>query len=87
VLCNRTTSLATQQYGQASIIETLVRTYYDGEARLLPADRLEEYEEHGDKLRVAADHVSSLTEANAIALYRRLIGTHSGYFTDYVWQA
>jgi dGTPase len=80
-------ALATQQYGHATIVQELVRTYYEGEPRLLPADRLEELEDHGDKLRVAADHVSSLTEANALALYRRMIGTHSGYFTDYVWMS
>ena len=51
---------------------------------LLPEDRLEELDHHGDGLRAAADHVASLTEKAAEALHARLTGTRIGAITDVV---
>jgi dGTPase len=49
---------------------------------VLPDDRREELEAHGDILRACADHVASLTERQAEAAYRRLFGFDMGAITD-----
>ncbi len=73
--------LQTQQHGQASIVSGLVRAYC-ANPRLLPPDREEERLVHGDDVRAAVDHVASLTEEAAVALYRRLSGVSLGRYSD-----
>jgi dGTPase len=73
--------LASQQHGQAQIVSGLLDIYH-GDERVLPPDRHEELLDHKDPLRVATDHVASLTEDEAQALYRRLTGVHLGAITD-----
>lgn len=81
--------LASQQAGQAHIIDQLIRWYSSDPSRLLPEGRREEYEGHdgrrghGDKYRAAADAVASLTEAQAVKLHRRLSGAEFGQVTDF----
>jgi dGTPase len=77
-------ALRTVQHGQRCIIEGLLEIYaYDGD--LLPLDRREEWngvKGHGDLLRAATDHVASLSELEAQALFRRLTGQRLGALTD-----
>lgn len=80
-------ALASQQAGQQRIIGELLEAYVFGDERLLPDDRREELQEHGDLIRVATDHVASLTEATAQALYRRFMGVETGLHSDPVWFA
>lgn len=75
--------LRTVQHGQATIVRTLLEIY-SSNAGLLPVDRSEELSLHGDALRAATDHVASLTEPEAQALYRRLTGHRLGALTDAV---
>jgi dGTP triphosphohydrolase len=49
---------------------------------LLPQDRYEEYKNHQDARRAIADHIASLTERDASALYGRLSGLRMGAITD-----
>ncbi|WP_419992849.1 deoxyguanosinetriphosphate triphosphohydrolase family protein [Streptomyces boninensis] len=77
-------ALATQQHGKRRIVSELLRWTHESPS-LLPADRAEELELHGDPLRAAADHISSLTEDQAIALHRRLSGAGLGSVSDNVW--
>jgi dGTPase len=73
--------LQTQQFGQASIISGLVTAYCE-DPTLLPPDRQEERAVHQDDVRAAVDHVASLTEETAVALYRRLTGVSLGRISD-----
>lgn len=73
--------LSTQQRGQEAIVAGLVRAYCE-QPKLLPADREEELREHDDGVRAAVDHVASLTEENAVAMYRRISGVSLGRFSD-----
>lgn len=73
--------LATQQHGQTKIIGDLLTWHADDWKNLLPPDRKEEAEE-GKPLRTCADHISSLTEAQAVSLHRRMSGTELGSFSD-----
>ncbi|MFC7303832.1 deoxyguanosinetriphosphate triphosphohydrolase family protein [Streptomyces monticola] len=77
-------ALATQQHGKRRIVSELLCWTHES-PQLLPPDRAEELDDHGDVLRAAADHVSSLTEDQAIALHRRLSGTGLGSVNDNVW--
>jgi dGTPase len=74
-------ALATLQRGHATIVTTLL-TVYASEPSLLPHDRTEDVELHGDHLRAATDYVASLTEQEAQALYRRLKGIDFGALSD-----
>jgi dGTPase len=76
-------ALGTQQKGQTTIVAQLFRIY-SGDSTLLPADRHDDLDDHGDPLRAAADHVASLTESDAQVLYRRLTGIQLGALTDVV---
>lgn len=83
-------ALASVQIGQQRIVRELLEIYSTcGDSRLLPEDRREEAEERGDTdgLRACIDHVASLTEAGAIALYHRLTGVRVGFHTDAVWRS
>ncbi|MEU1629992.1 dGTP triphosphohydrolase [Streptomyces sp. NPDC020096] len=77
-------ALATQQHGKRRIVSELLRWSHDT-PELLPPDRAEELELHGDRLRAAADHVASLTEDQAIALHHRLSGVGLGSMSDNMW--
>ncbi|MFD9076144.1 deoxyguanosinetriphosphate triphosphohydrolase, partial [Streptomyces lasiicapitis] len=77
-------ALATQQHGKRRIVSELLRWTYES-PRLLPTDRAEELDLHGDPLRAAADHVASLTEDQAMTLHRRLSGTSLGSVSDTMW--
>lgn len=75
-------SLATQQRGQKRIVHDLIEWYANEPKRLLPRDRHEEWQEHGDAVRAAADAVSSLTESEAVRVHRRMSGIDWGQITD-----
>ncbi|MFG2195066.1 deoxyguanosinetriphosphate triphosphohydrolase family protein [Streptomyces sp. NPDC048639] len=77
-------ALATQQHGKRRIVGELLRWSHES-PELLPPDRAEELQLHGDPLRAAADHVASLTEDHAIALHQRLSGAGLGSVNDNVW--
>jgi dGTP triphosphohydrolase len=49
---------------------------------LLPPDRQEEEADLGSALRGCCDHVSSLTERQALLLYHRMSGVSPGSITD-----
>jgi dGTPase len=70
-----------QQRGQEQIVGSLLGIY-SSSTDLLPPDRLEDLDDHGDKLRAATDHVASLTEQDAHTLYERLTGYRLGSLTD-----
>ena len=74
--------LATQQEGQRRILRDLLAWYANDPKRLLPEAKREEYAEHGDALRAAADAVSGLTEAAAVRIHRRMSGIDYGQVTD-----
>ena len=77
-------TMSSLRHGKQRIVgELLTWTFHAPE--LLPVERVEELEEHGDPLRAAADHVASLTEGQAIALHRRLSGVALGSVSDNVW--
>jgi dGTPase len=86
-------SLATQQAGHRRIVRDLVDLYC-AEPNLLPThykemlDAPEMSTGYADinlaRLRVIADHVSSLTEQHAAALHRRLTGADPGGFRDLI---
>lgn len=73
--------LAGQQHGQKRVVRDLLRWHKES-PKLLPADRAEELESHGDVVRAACDHVASLSEAHALRLHARLSGYDSGYISD-----
>lgn len=74
--------LATQQQGQRRIMRDLLKWYADDPKRLLPENRLQEFKDHGDSLRVAADTVSGFTEAEAVRVHRRMAGYDYGQVGD-----
>lgn len=74
--------LAGQQHGQKRIVRDLTTWITQDPKRLLPPDRKEEYGEHGDEVRSAADYVSSLTEVQALLLHHRMAGVDYGQVTD-----
>ncbi|HIW64431.1 MAG TPA: dNTP triphosphohydrolase [Candidatus Stackebrandtia excrementipullorum] len=76
-------SMRSLRHGKQRIVAELLRWTYEA-CELLPADRAEELQLHGDRLRAAADHVASLTEGQAIALHRRLSGVALGSLSDNV---
>lgn len=75
-------SLATQQAGARVIVLTLLKACRN-DTRLLPIDRREELDIHKDHLRAATDHVASLTERDAMKLYRRVTGSDLGSFNEH----
>ncbi|MFC7495574.1 MULTISPECIES: hypothetical protein [unclassified Nocardioides] len=74
--------LAGQQRGQQRIVSDLTTWVAHEPTRLLPPDRREEFEVHDDAIRSAADYVSSMTEAQALLLHRRMSGVDYGQITD-----
>jgi dGTPase len=74
--------LAGQQQGQRRIVSNLTGWIAAEPLRLLPPDRREEFQEFGDEIRSAADYVSSMTEAQAVAMHRRMSGVDYGQITD-----
>lgn len=74
--------LATQQQGQRRIVSDLVAWYANDPKRLLPDARREEWADHQDDWRAAADTVSSMSEAEAVLLHRRMSGIDYGQLTD-----
>lgn len=74
--------LAGQQRGQQQIVRDLTTWVASEPNRLLPPDRQEEFAEHGDAVRSAADYVSSMTEPQALLLHRRMSGVDYGQITD-----
>jgi dGTPase len=74
--------LASQQIGQEVIIRELLRQSVLRADELLPIDRLEDLKDHGDIVRAASDHVASLAETDAEAMFRRVIGVSLGAFSD-----
>jgi dGTPase len=75
--------LKSQQSGHEAIVRGLLGAYI-AEPDLLPEDRLEELADHEELARAAADHVSSMTEADATGFLRRITGEDAGSVTDVV---
>ncbi|MEA5512302.1 hypothetical protein VB715_21245 [Crocosphaera sp. UHCC 0190] len=89
--------LATQQYGQRKIIRKLFDIYKEAitnkQNNLIPSrflqdgslpEILEEGDENEKKLRLAVDIVASLSESEAVLMYRRLTGLEQGSIMDYI---
>jgi dGTPase len=74
--------LTGQQRGQKHMVKELLRWHTEDAEHLLPTDRLEDLEQHENKVRAASDHVASLTEKQATTLFRRMSGTDIGSITD-----
>ena len=75
--------LQSQQIGQKRIVGELLDAHVDDHGKLLPEDRLEELEDdHHDVVRAACDHVASLAEDDAVAMFGRITGTRLGAFSD-----
>jgi dGTP triphosphohydrolase len=71
--------------GQQQIIKALFKFHMVDRKELqllLPEDRWEELAHHQDTRRAVADHIASLTERDASALYARLTGVQIGAITD-----
>jgi dGTPase len=77
-------AMATQQHGQARIVRELLSMVHADALELLPADRQEDLEDHGDVLRASTDYVASLTEQDAEILFHRLTGVRLGALTDVI---
>jgi dGTPase len=89
--------LATQQHGQREIIKTLFKIYIDAvkheKVDLLPTRFLRNGSiehllgsndtEHR-QMRLAVDIVASMSEVEAVTMYRRLTGTEQGSVMDYI---
>ena len=81
-------ALRTQQHGQQRIISDLFTTYRDAvvakDFAVLPVGMREAVEADGvSAARAAADAVASLTERQAVLLWRKLAGTAQGTLLDY----
>ncbi|MGH3005647.1 MAG: deoxyguanosinetriphosphate triphosphohydrolase family protein [Gaiellaceae bacterium] len=72
-------AMASQQHGQARMVRDLLSVVYANADELLPPDRQQDLEEHGD---TATDYVASLTERDAEILFHRLTGVRLGALTD-----
>ncbi len=81
----RRRGLITLQHGQRRIVSNLFDAHTDENCeQLFPPDRWEDWNLHKTPLRVAADHIASLTEADAEALFARLSGNRTGAVTDLI---
>jgi dGTPase len=89
--------LVTRQYGQVKIIRALFEIYKkaidEDLTKLIPAyflkdDTLINFAEKSDrsleKIRLAVDIVASLSESEAVLMYRRLTGLEQGSIMDYL---
>jgi len=76
-------NIMSQEQGQKRIIAALFQAHVD-DPDLLPIDRTEELEIHKNTARAASDHVASLAEPNAIALFQRITGSNLGAVSDIV---
>jgi dGTPase len=89
--------LASQQYGQKKIISTLFETYQnaikDDDLNLIPAKFLQhgsldhlskDVDAEQQKVRLAVDIVASMSEPEAVTMYRRLTGIEPGSVMDYI---
>ena len=88
--------MATHRYGQKRIVKTLFEIYQeaigDRDLSFIPARFVREFleieENHGntdlnqEKIRMAVDIISGLSEAEAVVQYRRLTGISQGSFMD-----
>jgi dGTPase len=92
-------SLATQQHGQTAVIEKLFETYIRAARAsnyaIFPPRAQEELRQSADELtnhddldiariRTVVDLVASMTEEQAVRLFRRMIGTSLGSITDVI---
>jgi dGTPase len=83
-------SLAVMQHGHAKVVEFLYEEYFDataekGDVRIVPPafrHRVERDMTEGARKHLALDLVSSLTERDAIELYRRMTGVAPGSLLD-----
>jgi dGTPase len=75
-------SLASQQKGSRWFVADLLTWHVAEPEHLLPLDRQEEVREHRSVLRGCCDHISSLTEQQALLLYHRMSGVSPGSITD-----
>lgn len=81
--------LATQQAGQRTIVRSLFEFYEgavaQGQADLVPARFFDDVNKRPDGVtpaRLAADIISSLTDAQALSLHRRITGVATGSVTS-----
>lgn len=78
--------LRTQQRGQELIIQHLFRVYAqaakDGDLAALPVGMRESVGRDGPR-RAASDAIASMTERQAVTIWRRLTGVVSGTLADY----
>ena len=81
----RSPALTAQKHGQTRMIETLFHTFHDAAQSSNPQDwdifpfgyreLLEQKETERDRSRIVVDLIASMTEAQAIQMYQRLVGT------------
>ncbi len=89
--------LATQQHGQKKIIRELFEIYQEAiknnRINLIPSrflkdgsieKLLKDGEESQQKIRLAVDIVASMSESEAVLMYRRLTGLEQGSIMDYI---
>ena len=79
--------LRSQQYGQQKVIGDLFRIYTDAAAKddlaVLPVSMREAIESDIPPARAAADAIASLTERQALVLWRKLTGIAQGSMIDH----
>ena len=83
-------ALATQQYGQRRVIRFLFRTFEratrpGGDRNLLPESYREELDDartEEERIRLVVDLIASMTEQQALDMYRRLTGINLGSVLD-----
>jgi dGTPase len=83
-------SLAVMQHGHANVVTFLYQEYFNatdeqGDVRIIPPafrHRVEKNMTDGARTHLALDLVSSLTERDAIELYRRMTGVAPGSLLD-----
>jgi dGTPase len=85
-----TQSLSAQRYGQRALIRSLFNTFAeavqdDGHRDIFPTltkERLELSETFEERLRIAADSIASMTEAQVVDVHQRLTGIGLGSAMD-----
>lgn len=75
-------NIVSQEVGQRRIVRELLDAHI-ADPGLLPLDRRQEYEDDGqDIVRVASDHIATLTEPTAVAMFKRITGSDLGAVSD-----
>ncbi len=78
-------SLAIQQHGFKKVIKDLFQVYNDGKNdRLVPPLLWFTRDDNASQARIAADIVSSMTDSQALNLYKRLFGISPGSVSEWL---